>query len=455
MCNSNDIDKLVYQSNIRKKTLAFVTATSYRHGLDLNEERHAQQTGMRSGQDVPLFAGGQSAREKSGKRIGDKQKMDKFFEYEEQRLVRVTPSLNRLISPHVKKAFVDCLFYCKDKYITKNGNIAKLFMTGEPVMNHRCAKIMLRMLYMLPSDLPCRDIVMENMITFAMLSKEVSNIKDLEWNYAWRLLYLIGKLQVSASLESSALLHSLAMLNKEEWKEGNTLGYYFGNVNLRVWCQRILSQEEQREALLSETGNTPRKTIDDIMEERRQISLADIKRRREIALQLAVGETDIEQQLEDPGLAGGTSEDDPAKELQSQAKDYQGEVKIHWNNEMKLELLRVWIEKTENPMIRSDKPAGKGVYMRQMKPLLELGTGINWEGQMFTLRSIVKSADTLAQFLQGVSGKGLSGQKRKAPGKGGLVHIIDEWLKDKADKSVDFIRSSCEEILAYARERYF
>ena len=34
----------------------------------------------------------------------------------------------------------------------------------------------------------------------------------------------------------------------------------------------------------------------------------------------------------------------------------------------------------------------------------------------------------------------------KASGKGGLVHILDEWLEDKEDKSVEFLKSSCEEI---------
>ena len=57
-------------------------------------------------------------------------------------------------------------------------------------------------------------------------------------------------------------------------------------------------------------------------------------------------------------------------------------------------------------------------------------------------------------MLQGVQKKGLSGQKSKAPGKGGLVHILDEWLEGKEDKSVDFIRKSWEEIVQYARDSY-
>ena len=49
--------------------------------------------------------------------------------------------------------------------------------------------------------------------------------------------------------------------------------------------------------------------------------------------------------------------------------------------------------------------------------------------------------------------KGRSGQKGKASGKGGLVHILDEWLEDKEDKSVEFLKSSCEEIINHAKEK--
>ena len=48
----------------------------------------------------------------------------------------------------------------------------------------------------------------------------------------------------------------------------------------------------------------------------------------------------------------------------------------------------------------------------------------------------------------------MTGQKGKAPGKGGLVHIIDEWLEDKEDKSIAFVRESCDDIIQFARARY-
>ena len=79
------------------------------------------------------------------------------------------------ITPAVKKAFVDCLTACKDMpWITKRGSIVEIFMTGEPVINRDYARILLRMMYMLPSYLPCLNILRESLLTFAELRRSRS-----------------------------------------------------------------------------------------------------------------------------------------------------------------------------------------------------------------------------------------------------------------------------------------
>ena len=39
MCNSNAVDKMNYQSKVRKQTLALMTSATYRRDLNLDEER--------------------------------------------------------------------------------------------------------------------------------------------------------------------------------------------------------------------------------------------------------------------------------------------------------------------------------------------------------------------------------------------------------------------------------
>ena len=90
-----------------------------------------------------------------------------------------------------------------------------------------------------------------------------------------------------------------------------------------------------------------------------------------------------------------------------------------------------------------------------MRTLLDEGVVVRGDKlRLDTLVSEKHGVDTLAGMLQGVQKKGLSGQKQKKPGKRGLVHLIDEWLEDKEDKSVEFVRASCDQILDYARVSY-
>ena len=229
-----------------------------RRDLNLDEERQVIQ----SGQDIPYIGKEQRERENRGKEEGEQQTLEKFFLAEEQRLVRVTPSLTRLITPAVKKAFVDCLIACKDMpWITKRGNIVDIFMTGEPVRNKVSARILLRMIYMLPSDLPCLKVLRESLLTFAELSMEQVNMRVLEWDFVGRLQLLIHFFQSSQNCESNALLYSLAMLNKSVEEQGNHVGYYFGSINVRTHVQLFLAKEQARKALLNAAGLTPRKGV--------------------------------------------------------------------------------------------------------------------------------------------------------------------------------------------------
>ena len=130
-----------------------------------------------------------------------------------------------------------------------------------------------------------------------------------------------------------------------------------------------------------------------------------------------------------------------------------------WSDLMKLELLREWILKAGDPLVLADTPTGKGCYIKQLKIMMSEGCGIRLDGdvQKTRLDSLVTSqngADTLAQILQGVKGKGLSGQGKKKSGEGGLVHIIHEWLLTETTRTKEHVKKSVEEILTFARHKY-
>ena len=82
------------------------------------------------------------------------------------------------------------------------------------------------------------------------------------------------------------------------------------------------------------------------------------------------------------------------------------------------------------------------------------GVGIVVNTEKYYLQSLVSEKagqDTLAHFLQGVHDKGLSGKSDKAPGHGGLVQIIDEWLitEDKHRPTAEYIRDHVQDIMDF------
>ena len=251
MCNSDHVDKEHYQSKARELALAQCTAANYQEGL-LLEEQSLVDTRLTSSKDLPSFDTDQQARELRGKATVDKQNLEKFFRAEEIRLVRVKPTLRRMITPQVRKALVDCLIASRHRQISSKGNLVDRFMRGDAVWNRDCAKMLLRMLYLLPQDMPCVKVVQENLLAFAKLSQKEDSMRTLEWAYVWKLLEIIRSIKKSPSgaSESSSLLYALSQLNKAAWKEGDLLGYSFGNHNLRTTIQLMISQQEARESQL-------------------------------------------------------------------------------------------------------------------------------------------------------------------------------------------------------------
>ena len=462
MCNSNHVDKEYYQSKARELALAQCTAANYQEGLQL-EEQSLVDTRLTSSEDLPSFDTDQQARELRGKAMVDKQNMEKFFRAEEVRLVRVKPTLRRMITPQVRKALVDCLIASRHRQISSKGNLVDRFMRGDAVWNRDCAKMLLRMLFLLPQDLPCVKVVQENLIAFAELSQKEDSMRKLEWEYVWKLLEIIRSIKKSPSgaSVSSSLLYSLSQLNKAAWMEGDLLGYSFGNHNLWTSIQLMLSQQEARESQLQVAA--PAKDARHFLAERKAKTLAYIELRRGASQDGQAAEPSQEEaDLAGASQAGPAAEPtEPMQALHTPAKQWEGTGKRlwKWNDEMKIELLRIWIQKTDDPMVRASKATGKSVYMKQIRPLLKQGVGIQIGDEKFilsTLLSETNGEDTLAQILQGVhKGKGLSGQRDRPIGRSGLVHIIDEWLDETGgEKSKEYVKAHCKDILAFARARY-
>ena len=281
--------------------------------------------------------------------------------------------------------------------------------------NRDCAKALLRIIYLLPPSLKCVQTIKKNMLQFAEMSKELdASPREVEWEYTWRLLRVIKNLRNTKGLECNATLYILAKVNKTVWEEGNYVGYYFGSVNLHQWVNAFLAKEQARKALQDEIEGNPVVTAD-IMAERNRLTLAQLEEESQERRRRYEEAQEEPDQGEEDAPALGT----PTKNWDTKSPK--------WTDSMKLELLRLWIIKSENPLVRSEDISGKGVYKIPIREMMEEGVGIKVEGQKYSLQSLVSvryGVDTLAGILQGVQGKGFSGQRSKDLGKGGLGYLL-------------------------------
>ena len=201
-------------------------------------------------------------------------------------------------------------------------------------------------------------------------------MRVLEWDFVGRLQVLITNCLSSQNCDYNALLYSLAMLNKSVEEQGNHVGYYFGSINMISHVQLFLAKEQAWKALLNVAGLTPRKGVTEYMEERSTITLAALEQRKQKRLRPVtedpaevLGEEPADEPAEEPA-------EEPPQALHTPAKEWNECDRVQFTDVMKLELLRVWIVKTENALIRASTPSGKAPFIKQMLPLLEEGVGI-------------------------------------------------------------------------------
>ena len=117
--------------------------------------------------------------------------------------------------------------------------------------------------------------------------------------------------------------------------------------------------------------------------------------------------------------------------------------RINWTDEMKLQLLRLFIQFAKDVYAR-DKGGmtARRVMRAQLKPIWEK-LSILVDDKEIRLDQF--NLDNMAKIMVC---NGLSGQT----GGQGLVHLIDAWVEDKGDNVVD-IRDMVEDIMEFARSK--
>ena len=245
----------------------------------------------------------------------------------------------------------------------------------------------------------------ESLLLYVQMSEVSEDLRQLEWRFSWNLLKSLKSLRDATGVDCKNLLHILANFNNE-----NQNKYTMGNVKIFNLMTNWQAQTMVREAKLTKSGHSV--GVKQLLAERREEFLAyqDLGQEDEAA-DLAV----VEPEAEAADLAVDEPEvfQDEEPVLQPGFKLYPAhQATPQWVDSMKSELLLEYMRVAPDPTLRSDTNTGKPKHFPNIRVMLEAGVGITLPGEQekTLLSSMVKGEDTLAQFLQGVRGKGFTGQ---------------------------------------------
>ena len=396
------------------------------------------------------------------KKRSDQIQFESYLIEEARRDALVKPSMTRLIGNRVKLALMQCIMECKDKAITSTGDMCDLFMTGAPVVNKRNASVLLRMVQLMytrpdPSDgkHSCFQILSENLLDFVRLSDHDSSLRMIEWKWSIRCLDVLSRCKTTATLGSQNLIHALATFNQEQ----NNI-YCFGNIAIWNIIMRWQGQKLVRESKL--TGTEAKIGLEDFLASRR-LQLKDQSRQVLNEIELPQGQCDEEQGEEGNHLVGH-DEGGQLEEGHDELVHPEGPTaklwpankpSPRWDDELKLEFLRRYMMNAPDPLRRSPPkfPKGKSAYKSNLIAMEQAKVEVTMSGgqENFLLFSLVSSWDTLAQYLQF---KGLEGQKNLPAPQSGLLALMDLWLEEQEDMSMQKLRENADNLVEFARQAY-
>ena len=458
MNHSEEIDKRFYQNSLRERDMAKIGQAIYRTNLGLEEERN---DGQQNSTEGPLCVDEeQLERERRGQKRSNQIKFDNYLLEEARRDAQIKPTLTRLIGNRVKLALVQGIMHCKDRAITSKGDMCDLFMTGIPVVNKKNASILLRMVQLMytrpdlrDGDLSCFQILSENLLEFVGLSDPVSSLRMIEWKWSIRCLDVLSRLQTTATLGSQNLINALAVFNEEQENS-----YCFGNIAIWNLVVRWQGQKKVRESKL--VGTEAKIGLEDFLASRR-VQLRDQPRQVVHEIQLPQGQRDEGQAEGVDHLVGHDELDQFEGKNVELVHNEERTSKLwpahkpspRWDDELKLEFLKQYMINAPDPLKRSPPQfsKGKSAYKSNLLAMEQAMVEVTMSGENFLLFSLVSSWDTLAQFLQF---KGLEGQKKLPAPQSGLLALVDLWIEEQADRSMQNLREKADQLVEFARHYY-
>ena len=461
VCHSEEVRKSHYVSDVTKKLLMVAGNQWFRSKIESSQPSAGSGNVFATDRQKERYI-------KAQEDIMSKKLVD-IIELEVKQNRNFKPTLDLLVGVDQKINFFLAIEDAHTVYVSREGKTMDILLAASNVSNRKCAKVFLRLLDIMDPDDHSIKVLVKSLVTFCGFhSGQDIPLRTLEWRWAFRYLEVIQNIHRAPHLGSDSLKVLFNRINKN-----NNYKYICVNNNIKNQLEGWKAKEDEREARVHGVG--PVKPVLEYVEEHRATVVAEAEAR----LKVGQGQSDVEVEQEaiPDGAVQAVLEDsdnehnvqylDPLDPVNAAivnerpagtpVKAANGRVQRWYDNE-KLELLREYLRKAVDPYTRMDKPGGKACYKHELQAMMDRGDGIMLDGdtvktKLSTLVTPESGADTLAQFMIGAQGKGLSGQRGKPKGEGGLIHIVDEWLEEKLIRPKD-IKQHVEEIVVYARNKY-
>ena len=123
---------------------------------------------------------------------------------------------------------------------------------------------------------------------------------------------------------------------------------------------------------------------------------------------------------------------------------------------LKLNLLVAYALFAPDPFVRDATASGRAKVRGQLKLMVEAGAVIEIPGEgTFLFGESVATLDHFACCLNGIQKNGFSGQRSAKKGTGGLLHALDQWIKETGNgEDKDRLKANILDLQVFVKERF-
>ena len=135
-------------------------------------------------------------------------------------------------SNHVKIALLDSIQtagmggdFGRPLNLTKHGNALDIFLTDQPLVNRRNAKILLKLLTIVPPRHWSMEILQDSLCKYAALESDTSqSSRQISWKWAYHMLELLRKFRNERTLSSPTMMYIIGTTMVEKGSSKYCLG---------------------------------------------------------------------------------------------------------------------------------------------------------------------------------------------------------------------------------------